>query len=36
MLISTVENEELRNGYLAQMLDEVRHNQQEMYLAATT
>lgn len=32
MLISTVENEELRNGYLAQMLDEVRHNQQEMYL----
>ena len=32
MLISTVENEELRNGYLAQMLDEIRHTQQEMYL----
>jgi len=32
MLISTVDNEELRNGYLAQMLDEVRHTQQEMFL----
>ena len=32
LLISAVENEELRNGYLAQMLDEVRHVQQEMYL----
>ncbi|MBI3249326.1 MAG: methane monooxygenase [Deltaproteobacteria bacterium] len=31
-LISAVDNEELRNGYLAQMLDEVRHVQQEMYL----
>jgi hypothetical protein len=32
LLISAVDNEELRNGYLAQMLDEVRHVQQEMYL----
>lgn len=33
LLISAVDNEELRNGYLMQMLDEVRHVQQEMYLA---
>ncbi len=32
MLISAVDNEELRNGYLAQMLDETRHVQQEIYL----
>jgi len=32
MLISAVDNEELRNGYLAQMLDETRHVQQEVYL----
>jgi hypothetical protein len=32
LLISAVDNEELRNGYLMQMLDEVRHVQQEMYL----
>lgn len=33
LLISAVDNEELRNGYLMQMLDEVRHVQQEMYLS---
>lgn len=32
MLISAVDNQELRQGYLAQMLDEVRHTQQLMYL----
>ena len=32
MLISAIENEELRNGYLAQMLDETRHVQQQIYL----
>jgi hypothetical protein len=31
-LIDTVENAELRQGYLAQMLDEVRHANQEAYL----
>lgn len=31
-LIATVENAELRQGYMAQMLDEVRHTNQEMYL----
>lgn len=31
-LIDTVDNSELRQGYLAQMLDEVRHTNQEMYL----
>lgn len=31
-LIDTVENAELRQGYMAQMLDEVRHTNQEMYL----
>ncbi|WP_257535069.1 ferritin family protein [Mycobacterium ulcerans] len=32
MLIDTVENPELRQGYLAQMIDEVRHTNQEAYL----
>ena len=32
-LIETVENAELRQGYMAQMLDEVRHTNQELYLA---
>jgi hypothetical protein len=32
MLISAVDNQELRQGYLAQMLDEVRHFQQIKYL----
>jgi hypothetical protein len=32
-LIDAVDNAELRQGYLAQMLDEVRHTNQEMYLA---
>ena len=32
MLISAVDNQELRQGYLAQMLDEIRHTQQEIYL----
>ncbi|MGH8007655.1 MAG: YHS domain-containing protein [Candidatus Binatia bacterium] len=31
-LINAVDNQELRQGYLAQMLDEVRHYQQEIYL----
>jgi hypothetical protein len=31
-LIETIENAELRQGYLAQMLDEVRHTHQEAYL----
>ena len=31
-LIETIENAELRQGYLAQMLDEVRHTNQEAYL----
>jgi len=31
-LIDTVENAELRQGYMAQMLDEVRHVNQQMYL----
>jgi hypothetical protein len=31
-LIDTIENAELRQGYMAQMLDEVRHFQQEAYL----
>ncbi len=31
-LIETVENAELRQGYMAQMLDEVRHTNQELYL----
>ncbi len=31
-LIDTIENAELRQGYMAQMLDEVRHTNQEMYL----
>lgn len=31
-LIDTVDNAELRQGYMAQMLDEVRHTNQEMYL----
>jgi alkene monooxygenase alpha subunit len=33
LLISAVDNEELRNGYLAQMLDEIRHTQQQLYLS---
>ena len=33
-LIETIENAELRQGYLAQMLDEVRHTHQEAYLCA--
>lgn len=32
MLIDTVQNPELRQGYLAQMIDEVRHTNQEAYL----
>lgn len=32
MLITAVDNQELRQGYLAQMLDEVRHFQQILYL----
>ena len=32
MLVDTVENPELRQGYLAQMIDEVRHTNQEAYL----
>jgi hypothetical protein len=32
-LIETIANAELRQGYLAQMLDEVRHTHQEAYLA---
>ena len=32
LLIEVVDNAELRQGYLAQMLDEVRHYQQFMYL----
>ena len=32
-LIETIENAELRQGYMAQMLDEVRHTNQEAYLA---
>lgn len=32
MLVDTVENAELRQGYLAQMIDEVRHVNQEAYL----
>lgn len=32
MLITAIDNQELRQGYLAQMLDEVRHAQQLMYL----
>ncbi|ETZ44711.1 monooxygenase [Mycobacterium avium] len=32
MLVDTVENPELRQGYLAQMIDEVRHVNQEAYL----
>ena len=31
-LIDTVDNAELRQGYMAQMLDEVRHTNQETYL----
>jgi hypothetical protein len=31
-LIDTVSNSELRQGYMAQMLDEVRHVNQQMYL----
>ncbi len=31
-LIDTVENAELRQGYMAQMIDEVRHTHQQMYL----
>ncbi len=31
-LIDTIENAELRQGYMAQMLDEVRHVNQETYL----
>jgi hypothetical protein len=31
-LIDTIDNAELRQGYMAQMLDEVRHTNQEMYL----
>jgi hypothetical protein len=31
-LIDTIANAELRQGYLAQMLDEVRHTHQEAYL----
>lgn len=31
-LIDTIENAELRQGYMAQMLDEVRHTNQEQYL----
>ncbi|WP_438861490.1 monooxygenase [Mycobacterium paragordonae] len=33
MLLETVSNPELRQGYLAQMLDEVRHINQEAYLS---
>lgn len=32
-LIDAIDNAELRQGYMAQMLDEVRHTNQEMYLA---
>jgi hypothetical protein len=32
MLIDAVDNAELRQGYLAQMLDELRHTNQELYL----
>ncbi|MBF6567560.1 MAG: monooxygenase [Candidatus Binataceae bacterium] len=32
-LIETINNAELRQGYLAQMLDEVRHTNQEAYLS---
>lgn len=32
-LVDTVDNAELRQGYMAQMLDEVRHTNQEMYLS---
>jgi hypothetical protein len=32
MLVDTVENAELRQGYLAQMIDEMRHTNQEAYL----
>jgi len=32
-LIETIANAELRQGYMAQMLDEVRHTHQEAYLA---
>jgi hypothetical protein len=31
-LIDTVENAELRQGYMAQMIDEIRHTNQQMYL----
>lgn len=31
-LVDSIENAELRQGYMAQMLDEVRHTNQEMYL----
>ena len=31
-LVDTIENAELRQGYMAQMLDEVRHTNQEAYL----
>lgn len=31
-LIESIDNAELRQGYMAQMLDEVRHTNQEMYL----
>lgn len=32
-LVDTIDNAELRQGYMAQMLDEVRHTNQEMYLS---
>ncbi|HEY2706186.1 MAG TPA: monooxygenase [Candidatus Dormibacteraeota bacterium] len=32
-LVDTVSNQELRQGYQAQMIDEVRHTHQEMYLS---
>ena len=32
MIISAVQNQELRQGYAAQMLDEIRHTQLEMAL----
>jgi hypothetical protein len=31
-LVDTVDNAELRQGYMAQMIDEVRHTNQEIYL----
>ena len=31
-LVDTIENAELRQGYMAQMIDEVRHTNQEAYL----